>query len=66
LTNVIKTSMYKVTKSYKNFYSSFKSVDKKLVNELSVYNHAVLNTSKVTDTLTEAIKKLDKALITKE
>jgi hypothetical protein len=58
--------MYKVTKSYKNFYSSFKSVDKKLVNELSVYNHAVLNTSKVTDTLTEAIKKLDKALITKE
>ena len=66
LTNVIKTSMYKVTKSYKNFYSSFRSVDKKLVNELSVYNHAVLNTSKVTDTLTEAIKKLDKALITKE
>gem|GEM_PF-5223975 len=66
MTNVIKTSMYKVTKSYKNFYSSFKSVDKKLVNELSVYNHAVLNTSKVTDTLTEAIKKLDKALITKE
>lgn len=66
LTNVIKTSMYNVNKSYNHFYNSFRKVDKKIVNELSVYSHTVLNTAKVTDSFTVAIKKLDKALITKE
>lgn len=66
LTGVVKTSMYNVSTSYNHFYNSFRKVDKKIVNELSVYSHTVLNTAKVTDTFTIAIKKLDKALITKE
>jgi len=58
--------MYNVNKSYNHFYNSFRKVDKKIVNELSVYSHTVLNTAKVTDSFAVAIKKLDKALITKE
>ena len=66
LTGVVKTSMYNASKSYNHFYNSFRKVDKKIINELSVYSHTVLNTAKITDTFTIAIKKLDKALITKE